>query len=59
MTRAIGASKINGGHNLANDLTAARELLGRDPGAALNLTQVLFRSAPDPRVFRIAAAACR
>jgi tetratricopeptide (TPR) repeat protein len=59
MTRAIGASKINGGHNLANDLTAARELLGRDPGAALNLAQALLRSAPDPRVFRIAAAACR
>lgn len=50
---------MNGGGNIANDLTAARQLLAKDPREALNLTQAMLRSAPDPRVFRIAAEACR
>lgn len=59
MTRAFGAPTINGGRDLANDLTMARQLLGKDPRAALNLAQDLLRVTPDPRVFRIAAEACR
>lgn len=34
-------------------------LLGRDPSAALKQAEVLVRQKQDPRVFRLAAAACR
>lgn len=40
-------------------LAEAQELLDRDPSAALKLAESLVRLKNDPRVFRLAAAACR
>lgn len=55
MSRVVSAPS----RDIANELTAARELLAKEPRGALDLAQELLRSTPDPRVFRLAAEACR
>jgi tetratricopeptide (TPR) repeat protein len=45
--------------SIDNLLAAVRDLLDSDPRAALEHAELLLPSAPDPRLFRIAAEACR
>src|SRR5262249_34319547 len=40
-------------------LAAVRDLLESDPRAALEQAELLLPTAPDPRIFRLAAEACR
>lgn len=42
-----------------NLLAAVRDLLDSDPRTALEQAEMLLPTAPDPRVFRLAAEACR
>lgn len=45
--------------SIDNLLAAVRDLLDSDPRSALEQAEALLPSAPDPRVFRLAAEACR
>src|SRR3954471_11518093 len=45
--------------SIDNLLAAVRDLLDLNPRAALEHAEMLLPSAPDPRVFRLAAEACR
>src|SRR5262245_34692839 len=42
-----------------NLLVAVRDLVDSDPRAALEQAEMLLPTAPDPRLFRLAAEACR
>ena len=44
---------------LEEDLASARELLTIDPREALRVVEARLPTAPDPRLFRLAAEACR
>ena len=55
MTSATGAPTID--HD--DELATARGLLDKDPRQSLNRVQQLLSLNPDPRLFRIAAEACR
>ena len=55
----MGAAPAQFGDRVGHDLARLRELLGHDPGGALAQTEELLRVAPEPRVFRLAAEACR
>src|SRR5215208_2352377 len=45
--------------SIDNLLAAVRDLLDSDPRSALEQAEALLPSTPDPRVFRLAAEACR
>ncbi len=44
---------------LDEDLATARDLVDKDPSEALSFVEARLPTAPDPRLFRIAAEACR
>src|SRR5215213_2504685 len=58
MTQPIGAPAETE-RSIDNLLAAVRDLLDTDPRSALEQAEMLLPGAPDPRVFRLAAAACR
>ncbi|HEY6661429.1 MAG TPA: sulfotransferase [Sphingomicrobium sp.] len=58
MTQTTGLSGSND-PGIDNLVAAVRDLLETDPRAALQSAEMLLPTAPDPRVFRLAAAACR
>ena len=58
MTPAIG-EPVEADHSIDNLLAAVRDLLDSDPRSALDHAEMLLPSTPDPRVFRLAAEACR
>lgn len=58
MTPAIG-EPVEADHSIDNLLAAVRDLLDSDPRSALDHAETLLPSTPDPRVFRLAAEACR
>ena len=58
MTRPTGML-AESDRSIDNLLAAVRDLLDSDPRAALENAETLLSSAPDPRVFRLAAEACR
>src|SRR5215212_5545457 len=58
MTQPIGAP-VETDSRIDNLITAVRDLLETDPRAALENAEMLLPSTPDPRVFRLAAEACR
>lgn len=58
MTQPIGAP-VQSDPGIDNLLNAVRDLLDSDPRAALEHAEMLLPSTPDPRVFRLAAEACR
>src|SRR5215208_1619809 len=59
MMSGINPPSIAAGDSLDDELAAARELLEKDAGAALSLVESRLSTMPDPRLFRIAADACR
>ncbi|MFL6782271.1 MAG: sulfotransferase [Sphingomicrobium sp.] len=58
MTHPLGAA-IGTEVSIDNLLASVRDLLDSDPRAALDQADALLASTPDPRVFRLAAEACR
>src|SRR5215213_4561920 len=58
MTQQIAAPVDTDG-SIDNLIAAVRDLLETDPRAALENAEMLLPSTPDPRVFRLAAEACR
>src|SRR5215210_1802411 len=59
MTSATDLPAIDGGASPADDVGTARALLEQDPSAALQFVDARLPAKPDPRLFRIAAEACR
>jgi len=59
MTSDTRVPAVDYGDGLDEDLATARSLLETNPSAALSFAEARLPTAPDPRLLRIAAEACR
>src|SRR5215210_4395779 len=59
MTTEVDSPFISGGGSLDDDLATARSLLQTDPNEVLSFVEARLPRTPDPRLFRLAAEACR